>query len=452
MNSFSVTESLREYVRRMKEPEAKTQISATTAEFPLQVLPMKLQRMVRDLERVENYPRTLLVASLLSAAATAIGNAMQVHIKGNWSCAPILYVMLVARAGVGKSPAIQFAYRPLREVDSKRLEIFCKELETWLARDMKNPDEANQPKPSLSQFVISDFTPEAMARAHRDNRRGITVVADELIAIYNTKNRYSDGALVETQLSIWSQSSIKVNRCSLDVPISIRHPFVGILGGIQPSLLPGLIHAGYNQNGLLDRYIIVSGSGLKVPRWSNEQSAPTDASPVWTEIITTLLSLPYDPEKPHTLDMTDEARDRFFDWHNSTVDSVNAGQRGDDTRFAKLPVNAARIALVLQLLKWACGEGTREAIELDSVEGAITLLEYWEHGAEPLMRGVYLQSLTDQQQSWLESLYSVFTTTEATAAGESVGLRERTVYRLLKNFASKGIIKRMNHGKYEKKL
>ena len=85
--------------------------SGTT--IPLGAFPKKIQEMAKVLVEYENYNQDYLLVSMLSAAATAIGNTCQIRIKGCWTSSPILYVILVGRPGVGKTPPLDFAFKPI---------------------------------------------------------------------------------------------------------------------------------------------------------------------------------------------------------------------------------------------------------------------------------------------------------------------------------------------------
>lgn len=93
--------------------------SGTT--IPLGAFPKKIQEMAKVLVEYENYNQDYLLVSMLSAAATAIGNTCQIRIKGCWTSSPILYVILVGRPGVGKTPPLDFAFKPIRAHDYKLL-------------------------------------------------------------------------------------------------------------------------------------------------------------------------------------------------------------------------------------------------------------------------------------------------------------------------------------------
>lgn len=90
-----------------------------TSGIPLDVFPQKMQQMILDLARTENYSIEFTVTSLISAMAAAVGNSCYIRIKGNWITSPILYVILVGRPGVGKTPPLNFAYKPLHDIDTE---------------------------------------------------------------------------------------------------------------------------------------------------------------------------------------------------------------------------------------------------------------------------------------------------------------------------------------------
>lgn len=99
--------------------------------IPLDVFPAKLQDMVLALARQENYSIEYTMASLIAAASTAIGNAFNIRIRGDWISSPILYMILVGRPGMGKTPPLDFAFRPIRKLDAKAVKQFKADMEYY---------------------------------------------------------------------------------------------------------------------------------------------------------------------------------------------------------------------------------------------------------------------------------------------------------------------------------
>lgn len=92
--------------------------------IPLDAFPAKIQDMILALSRQENYSIEYMMASLLVAVSTAIGNAVNIRIRGGWISNPALYMILVGRPGMGKTPPLDFAFRPIRKHDAKIIKQF----------------------------------------------------------------------------------------------------------------------------------------------------------------------------------------------------------------------------------------------------------------------------------------------------------------------------------------
>lgn len=88
-------------------------ISLKDIGIPLDAFPQKLQGIIFDVTNIEQFNMEYLAMSMLSAAATAIGNSCQIRIRGSWRSSPALYVILIGRPGQGKTPPLDYAYRPL---------------------------------------------------------------------------------------------------------------------------------------------------------------------------------------------------------------------------------------------------------------------------------------------------------------------------------------------------
>ena len=58
------------------------------------------------------------------------------------------------------------------------------------------------------------------------------------------------------------------------------------------------------------------------------------------------------------LDFSSEAKAYFTNWRNDAIHAVNQIQDDGlvDSRIMKAPMITARLALVMQILRWACGE------------------------------------------------------------------------------------------------
>lgn len=87
--------------------------------LPLDAFPDKIQEIILNLAKYENFNVEYTVSIILSAVATAIGNSCHIRIKGEWKTCPSLYMMLVGRPGLGKTPPLGFIYKPINEYDDR---------------------------------------------------------------------------------------------------------------------------------------------------------------------------------------------------------------------------------------------------------------------------------------------------------------------------------------------
>lgn len=441
--------------------------SGTT--IPLGAFPKKIQEMAKVLVEYENYNQDYLLVSMLSAMATAIGNTCQIRIKGCWTSSPILYVILVGRPGVGKTPPLDFAFKPIRAHDYKLLKKYKEDDEAYSLFMEKRKSrkftysQSEIPEiPILQRTVISDFTPEALMQAHNVNQRGIVAFVDEIMGMFNTVNQYSKGQLIEQLLTAHSGKPLDITRCSLDIPIHIEQPCINIIGTTQTKRVHELVDKGYGDNGLIDRILFAYPKRHTISPWQLHGTESNydgrECFDLWADVVEKILALPcqYDDETgmviPTIINFTAEAQQHFFDWRNRTVDYINSIKDDAliDGRIMKTHLNTARLALVIQMMRWACGEADNDNVDIDSVKAAIELGEYFEECYARLQKYMTIDSIQPQKKILLDGLEHEFTTADALKIGEEMGLSERSVMYTLTDLQTMKVIRKIKRGEYEK--
>ena len=431
--------------------------------IPLEAFPAKIQDMILTLARQENYTIEYMMASLLVAVSTAIGNAVNIRIRGGWISNSALYMILIGRPGTGKTPPLDFAFRPIRKHDAQAVKQFKLEMEQYnnLIESNKGKKENTTPlpdKPILQRTIISDFTPEALMRALDDNHRGVVVYVDEIMGMFNAVNQYSRGQLIEQLLTAFSGKPLDISRCSMPVPIHIEYPFINIVGTMQITRMHELIEKGYKENGLLDRIIFVYPSSQEISDWQLDEDSSFASfekySNMWESIFNKVIDLPFSDNDnvQSILDFSPEAKAYFTNWRNNAIRAVNQIQDDGlvDSRVIKAPMITARLALVLQILRWACGEVHKDFVDIDSTKSAIALSKYFESCYADIQKYMLRESIEPQKKELLDCLSATFTTSDAIQAGKEVGQSERSVMYSLVNLATNKIIKKIKRGEYEK--
>lgn len=359
--------------------------------LPLEVFPARIQELVLNLARYENFNVEYTASILLSAVATAIGNSYRIRIKGEWKTSPSIYMMLVGRPGLGKTPPLGFLYRPIREYDDRMYEKYNEE---WNAYEKALASSGNRRggaaeectllrKPQLVTTVISDFTPEAMMSIHQHNPRGIALVV-----------------------------------------------------------------------GLLDRFLFVYPKDRRISGWKRDDGtiARPDLVGQWQEVLDRIVNLPYPAGV--VLNMADDAEAYFYNWYNGIIEEVNAIEDDAEveSRKMKLNGNAARLSLVFQVLKWATDGGGMQCVDLESVQAAIRMIGYYEETYRRIQELIVANNIGESKEAWLSLLGNTFTAGDAIVVGKRVELSRRSVYYALKQLCCQPnpLLEKIDHGTYRK--
>lgn len=294
-------------------------------DFPLEVFPQTMQSVILDMARYENYKAEFIATAMLSAVSAALGGTYRIRIKGEWQSNAALYIILVGRPGLGKTPPLEAAYRPIRKHDYALFKAYETELEVWKAAG------ENGKKPVLRRTVVSDFTPESLLLTHNNNPRSVAILVDEIMGMFNSANRYTNGQLIEQLLTAWSGGALDVTRVSSTIPIHIEQPCINIVGTTQTKRVHELLTKGFEDNGLLDRFLFVLPKSWKMSKWTDWDDGGVDRAALpaarWEQILSKVLALDYDigeeERMPHVLSMDREAKEYFYSWWNRKVERIN---------------------------------------------------------------------------------------------------------------------------------
>lgn len=156
--------------------------------------------------------------------------------------------------------------------------------------------------------------------------------------------------------------------------------------------------------------------------------------------------------QPEILRFTTEAKKLLFEWQRKITDLSNKPENEAISGiYAKIEMYAVRLALILEMMLFACGEGNKQAVGIEAVQGAIKLVEYFKNSAFKVHSIVSnaspLDKLPTDKQNLYNALPDYFTTNEGVQVAESMGIAERTFKRFL---ANKDLFNNHKRGEYEK--
>lgn len=424
-------------------------------DFPLEVFPQTMQSVILDMARYENYKAEFIATAMLSAVSAALGGTYRIRIKGEWQSNAALYIILVGRPGLGKTPPLEAAYRPIRKHNYALFKAYETELEVWKAAG------ENGKKPVLRRTVVSDFTPESLLLTHNNNPRSVAILVDEIMGMFNSANRYTNGQLIEQLLTAWSGGALDVTRVSSTIPIHIEQPCINIVGTTQTKRVHELLTKGFEDNGLLDRFLFVLPKSWKMSKWTDWDDGGVDRAALpaarWEQILSKVLALDYDigeeERMPHVLSMDREAKEYFYSWWNRKVERINLIEDDAevDSREMKHPAQVARLALLMQVLRYASGEGNLQSVDTASVKAAIRLNGYFEDSYRRIRSFVAEDMCEEPPKVLLSLLPDTFDTKTAIAIGKELqNVSERTVMNYLKELCRSRLLRKSKAGHYEK--
>lgn len=406
------------------------------SEFPIEIFPIRIQRIISSLHDCQGYPVDYVAAAILAAIAVGIGNSHLVQVKRNWLESPILYMALIGRPGANKSHPLSFAFQPFIEHDYCQNQEYQKlyaEYERTLSMSKKEHIEAGLDEfpqaPMRRRFLVSDITPEGLSLIHAQNPRGLCLWSDELSAWFKNFNRYNNGSEEQFWLSVFNAKPTISDRKSTQSSIFIRRPYISVIGTIQKKILGELVKGERSSNGFIDRILFVMPESVLKSRW-NDRETPEELEIQWQQIIDKLIA----QDCPH--DENNELQPQCLPFD-------------EGAKYCKLEIYIIRFCLIIQLARWTCGECDKTTIDLESVNRAILLAEYFRTTAVKVQTTVSQEQLSELHRNIYLNLPHRFTTAEGISIAESYGMKEHAFKMFLKRHIGT-LFRKENHGEYSK--
>ena len=435
------------------------------SEFPIWVLPIKIQEIARVTSECLGYPLDFISSSLCFAMSVAIGNTHMVKIKDGWSECAILYVAIVGKAGTNKSHPLSFAMKPLLDHDaneSRKFKELFKTYQDTISLSKKEREERGifetSDQPIQKKFIVSDITQESLSYIHEQNKRGICLYVDELKSWINNFNRYAKGSEEQFWLSVFSGKPIIIDRRGFTNSVSIKRSFIGVIGSIQHGLLKDLAKGDRSDSGFLDRILFVIPRDLRKKYWSL-QDLPSHITPLWSNILNEIIKLNFavdqnDDPVPLELPFESQAKKKLYEWQRYNTDLCNKEPNEKLVgMYSKLEIYAIRFCLIIQIIRWVCKEADKECIDLQSVESAIELTEYFRTSAKNvqliLNSTMVLENMTSDKIKLYEALPTDFATAEGAKIAGALSFTKDGFNRFL-NEAKNGLLDNYRHGRYKK--
>jgi hypothetical protein len=260
-------------VKQIKEKRELPKINKEDLVFPIDIFPQPIQNYIIECNETLDSSIDYMGCSMLWLISVCIGNAIQIEVKKGWNETATIWLAVVGKAGLGKTPSIHNIIKPLLSANNKEIRNYIKQSEKYdfyaslSKKEQQEHEEVH--KPVKSQFIANDITIEALVELHQENKNSIGVFKDELAGWFKDMNKYREGSDLEFWLSTWSGKAISLNRKTSKSSF-VDKPLVSVLGGIQPSILNSFYTEDNKDNGFMDR-MLLSYPELEIETWNDKE-------------------------------------------------------------------------------------------------------------------------------------------------------------------------------------
>jgi len=382
--TMSVTEN-----NGVDKPQEVDNVSAWE-KFPIECFPPVLQDFCLAVSKSTNTDPAYAGTFVLPVVASAVGSHIKLQLMNGWKVPAILWTLVVADSGSGKTHPLRLAVDPLEQEQ----------------RELDKLNEGAGKDDPLYFCLIGDTTTPALVCALADNLYGVCALHNEasgLLGSFDKRNKdesiYND---------IYDGGSVRVTRKTSKRSIVAKHSHTSICGGIQPESLKLILkrNSQFLSSGFLARLLMCKPPNI--PRRYSNESIPEEIGNAYGRMIRTLFSwrgevIPT-PDDPFLVKLTPEADKLFGEYFNMLEVERDALPSGIlKAMRAKLIGYALRIALTLHVADFAagCREGDLPTEIPDLEEGmmwsAMALTEWYKHEAERILQKTCPEIEVDQE-------------------------------------------------------
>ena len=367
-----------------KTPAIKRQPLAILPKPPLEVFPLKIQKLLLEAATAfKRLPVEVPMVALIALLSGCMGRSRSVLVKDGWEEYANLFIVMVANSGLGKSPCFKEFFKPIwaHEVKKKNewdIAMASYNAEMEERRQTKERAELGPPpvKPIREQYIVEDTTLEALGGILAENQMGLLWCCDELSSIILNFDRYSNakGGTKARLLSIYDGSPWKTSRRDQDKDKVIESAVLSLVGTVQPKILPELFNQSDALSGLLPRIIFIQANRAMPALLGNEIFTGQE---VLQKIVSHLLSWRTQSQQKGQTHLSAEAYAAYEAWHNRVSTKAFYQTEVDKIIAPKLVTQVIRIALLLHCLKAVLAdEDGLQPITAETVKEA-TILGDW---------------------------------------------------------------------------
>mgnify|MGYP000016384816 CR=1 FL=1 len=443
--------------KKLIEPITETyNIKTDDLKFPIDIYPKPIQSYILECNQKLDSNIDYMGCSLLWLISVCIGNSYQIEVKRGWTENATIWMSLVGKAGIGKTPSINNIIFPLQKINSREIKRYYKELEKYeFYQNLTKKEQKDYPeisKPIKTQFIANDITLEALVDLHQESDNAVGVFKDELAGWLKDMNKYRAGSDLEFWLSCWSGKSVSLNRLTRKGSF-IDKPLIPVLGGIQPEIFNNFYTDENKSNGFMDRMLLSFPDAI-IEKY-NENELEYDILEWYKNNIISFFDITKSVIKrdkenviePLTAKLSDEAKKEWIRIFNNITDYQNDDNENEylKSMYPKQKSYIPRFALLIHVFdEFFSAGGNTLLISKESVLKAEKLSNYFIATAKKVkinsVEANEIKNVSKNGKNTIEKLkliYSENPNFNRSKTAEILGISRRQIINLLKKIDEK---------------
>lgn len=372
--------------KKVKELEEKPIINDIS--FPIEIFPNEIQNYILQCHTTLGSSIEYMGCAMLWTLSIIFGNCYKIRIKNGWVESCILWLVIVGKQGIGKTPSINNIVKPIKRANDKELRKYKKDYKRYEEYEALDKEEKKNSvkveKPTKIQFIQTDITLEALVDCHENSKNSIGVFRDEIAGWIKDMNKYRAGSDVEHWLSSWSNESISLTR-KTSKSSNVESPCMSVIGGVQPSIFSQFYTDENKENGFIDR-LLISYPSLEVDEY-NENEIDEDVYLWYNDFIINLYNyvkglIRYDEDGEilsQIVELNEDAKKEWIRIFNKITSLQNSDKENEYMK-SMLPKQKSyipRFALILHLFDLYTSNRTDDKVNKQTMLNAEKLSEYF---------------------------------------------------------------------------
>ncbi len=352
---------------------------------PLDAFHPDIKAAILNIAETKQCPVEVPVSALLALVSGMVGRARCITIKKGWSEPGNTFIGLVAKTGVGKSPATNSIFRPVYKIEKKNEEKYQQEMDAYEMamvawQKQKDPEEPKPQPPGKKETILDDWTIESTADALVVNPKGLLLYRDELAGMLLDMDKYTgEKGSTKTRLmtAYDTKKPWKISRANKKRAGYIQNPCVSLYGGIQDEVACELFQKGDQVSGFLGRIIFILAIQKRAALFTEDEETEHTTRTI-DHLARALEKIDLVDGNSKYIGVKEEAKRLYISWHDAlSREAWLCMDDGENGLISKVRAQGLRICLLLHIIeKVMDDQNEMEAVSPDTMTRALVLMDW----------------------------------------------------------------------------